>query len=329
MASELIIEAEIRHALNHNHLSLAISLAYQWLREYSNSLSSIVSRAKLRQPDLWLTIADVAERTSDFGLIETLFQILERVDLSFPRSDLVPLLGVPIVNRPDLLSRLLDSLDVQVDTLAIVDNSRLFIRDCESAGESLVERYLNALQQLGHPLVKTITVAKPFRNLGVAASWNHILTSFPEYPFALIVNNDVAFSPGCLARSIAQINPAKPQFMPLLKEPNSFSAFFLTSLCWDHIGLFDCNFRYAYFEDIDFKDRLKSNPNVEWLHDENVTAAMNGLNQEHSMTIRSNPELAAANKLSYALNKMWYLSPRRFRGNTRGIWRRLWLAQWD
>ncbi len=331
MASELDFDVEIRRALDENNLSLANSLTYQWLRYFSNSLPLVVSREQLRQPTLWLAISDVAERTSDFALIETLFLILERVDISFPRlrPETIPLLGIPIVNRPDLLSRLLDSLDVQVDTLAIVDNSRIPTRNGESVGESSVERYLNALQQLGHPLVRTITVAKPFRNLGVASSWNHILTSFPEYSFALIVNNDVTFSPGSLAKALAHINPAKPQFMPLLKEPNSFSAFLLTSLCWDNIGLFDYNFSYAYFEDMDFKDRIKSNPDVEWLHDESVAEAMNGLNQEHSMTIRSNHKFAVANQLSYALNKLWYLSPRRFRGNTKGIWRRLWLAQWD
>lgn len=329
MASELTFELEIRDALKHGNLALANYHAYQWLECYSNSLPPIATRVDLRQPTLWMAICDVAERTSDFALIETLFQILERVEFHYPPVDAVPLLGIPIVNRPDLLSRLLNSLDVQVDTLAIVDNSCVFHRDGDSSGENSVERYLNALQQLGHPLVRTITVAKPFRNLGVAASWNHILTSFPECSFALMANNDVAFPPGILAQSMVQLNPSKPQFMPLLREPNSFSAFFLTSLCWDLIGLFDCNFRYAYFEDMDFRDRLKSNPSVEWVHDEQIVNTMSSLNQEHSMTIRSNPKFAGANQLSYALNKMWYLSPRRFRGNTKGIWRRLWLAQWD
>ncbi len=322
-------EPLIKDALLHHDYALANRLAHQWLQQYSRELPINPTRQQLRQLELWTVICDVTERTGDFLLIESLFQVIERVDIHFSPLDVIPLLGVPIVNRPDLLARLLDSLDVQVDTLAIVDNSRIGNLKAEVDCENPVERYLNALQQLGHPLVKTISLAKPFRNMGVAASWNHILTSFPEHPVALIVNNDIAFCPGALAKSLQRINPSKPQFMPLFKGHNSFSAFFITSLCWDHIGLFDCNFRYAYFEDVEFRDRLRSNPAVDWIQDDDITDGMNALNHEHSMTIRSNPEFAASNRLSYALNKMWYLSPRRFRGEKKGLWRRLWLAQWD
>jgi hypothetical protein len=329
LESDAFYESSVRVALEQNDLFYANQQCHQWLKHYSQIVSSGCSRDQFRHPELWLAIANVAERTSDFLLVEKLFQIFEHFTFNFSYTGRVPLLGVPIVNRPDLLARLLDSLDVPVDVLAIVDNSRISGHDKGSTVDNSVQRYLSALQQIGHPLVDTILVSVPFRHLGVAASWNHILTSFPELPLALIVNNDVVFAANTLRQSLERINLNRPQFLPLFQAPNSFSAFFMTSLCWDQLGLFDPNFQYAYFEDMEYRDRLISNPAVEWIQDVAITAAMDALNHEHSLTIKSNPAYAASNQLSYAMNKLWYLSPRRFRGEQKGLWRRLWLAQWD
>ena len=321
-------ESNIRSALASGNLSEAQSLSYQWLRQYADSLPAKPSRVDLLNPTLWLALADVVERTSDHYLIESLWQILESVPVERSRNQSLPLLGIPILNRVDLLSQLLDSLDVHVDCLAIVDNSRILGRQPSAETQNSVSRFLDALQQLGHPMIGEIHIARPFRNLGVASSWNHILTSFPEFPIALIANNDVVFAPGILKQALERLDSSQPQFMPLLPPPHGFSAFFITTLCWDRVGLFDPNFINAYFEDLEFRDRLRTHPEVEQIRADFAFEEMAKRNPTHSATIESDPKLAAQNQGSYALNKLWYLSPRRFCHDQRGAWRRRWLAQW-
>ncbi|EDY38979.1 hypothetical protein CPCC7001_1858 [Cyanobium sp. PCC 7001] len=259
------------------------------------------------------------------ALIERLWRLLDRLPPPPPADGLanLPLLGVPILNRPDLLERLLASLDHPVSTLAIVDNS------ATAAGPGAVSARLEAIRERGHPLVKQIRIARPFANLGVAASWNLILTSFPEAATALLANNDVQFAPGVLGAALERIDPGRAQFLPLLPAPHAFTAFLLTPLCWDRLGLFDANFHPAYCEDLDYRDRLQASAGVEQLDGAFAHAAMAALNPSHSATLASDPKLRHHNGISYELNRLWYLSERRLRRDPRGSWRRLWLAQWS
>jgi len=215
-----------------------------------------------------------------------------------------------------------------VEVLAIVDNSSLPDSRPNASPAITVSSQLNALRQLGHPLIEQIRIARPFHNLGVAASWNLMLTSFPQASLALLANNDVRLAPGVLAAALRLLDSNRPQFLPLLPEPNSFSAFCLTALCWDRVGLFDSGFHPAYCEDLDYRDRLRADPAVEQLDGSFAHDAMQELNASHSTTIASDPELQRHNSSSFALNRLWYLSHRRLRQDPRGCWRRLWLAQW-
>ncbi len=311
----------------------ARSLVHQWLETWAASLPEQPTRRDLRQPELWSSLALVVEHTNDHFLIERFWQILERCPPPLATAlDRLPLLGIPILNRADLLAQLLDSLDHPVDHLAIVDNSVLPQSKAGQANQgepTEVQRYLDALCQLGHPLVNHIHVARPFRNLGVAASWNLILSSFPEAPIALLANNDVRFAPGVLQSSLALMDVTRPQVLHLLPSPASFSAFLLTALCWDRLGLFDPNFHPAYGEDLDYRDRIRANPEVEEIDAGFAHQAMLDLNRRQSATIASDAALFRFNQTSFALNRLWYFSHRRIRQDCRGTWRRLWLAQWS
>jgi hypothetical protein len=196
-----------------------------------------------------------------------------------------------------------------------------------SAGAQGISAELEGLRQRGHPLVHAIRIARPFTNLGVAASWNLILSSFPEAPCALLANNDVRQG-GVLAAALARIDAGRPQFLALLPRPHAFAAFLLTCRCWDQLGLFDANFHPAYCEDLDYRDRLEACPEIDQLDGRFAHPAMVALNSEHSATINSDPDLRRYNRTSYALNRLWYLSERRLRRDPRGSWRRLWLSQW-
>ena len=331
--------AAVLSAVAGGQLPEARALLLGWLRDWAAALPPRPSRRALRQPELWSALAHYVEASGDHALIERLWQLLDRLPPppqqqpqppAAAATRTLPLLGVPILNRIDLLERLLASLDQPVHTLAIVDNS---IDQCidNSTGApagAAISQELDALRQRGHPLIQQIRIARPFSNLGVAASWNLILSNFPEAPLALLANNDIQFAPGVLDAALSRIDTARPQFLALLEPPNAYAAFLLTPLCWDRLGLFDPNFHPAYCEDLDYRDRLQANPEVQQLDGSFAHAAMAACNPSHSATIGSDPELARHNRTSYALNSLWYLSERRLRRDPRGSWRRLWLAQW-
>lgn len=329
-ASPEVLLSAFQGLISANDLPGARQFAYLWMQEWIRGLPALPKRQDLLQPELFQAIGDVMERTNDHYLVERFWQFLD--SLPFPPAldgspasgsptalEPLPLLGVPVLNRPDLLHRLLDSLDHPVQTLAVVDNSPV---------GSQLSAELAALQQLGHPWIGSIRIARPFTNLGVAASWNLILTSFPEASFSLLINNDIQLAGGVLADALGLIDPDRPQFLPLLPEPNGFSAFLITALCWDRLGLFDANFHPAYGEDLDYRDRLRASPEVDQLDGRALHGAMAACNQEHSATIGSDPSLERQNRCSFALNRLWYFSHRRLRHDPRGSWRRLWLNQW-
>jgi GT2 family glycosyltransferase len=319
------MRSHIEAALLAGRIQEARSWMHRWLLTAPSirTQHSPLGRSQLRDIDLWMSLANVVERTSDQYLLELFWQAMDQVCPGpIQPGAALSLLGVPVLNRPDLLLNLLNSLDHPVKTLAIVDNS------VGSSAERDVATALGELQQAGHPLIDTIAVARGFGNSGVAASWNQMLRAFPNASVALMVNNDVHFSPRVISAALANIQADKAQFVPLLPSPQEFSAFLITPLCWNRIGLFDESFHPAYCEDLDYRDRLRADASVEWLTLPDVQQAMAACNQEHSATIASDPELAERNRCSFAMNRLWWLSHRRLRHDPRGTWLRQWLTEW-
>lgn len=310
--------------LKSGNLHAAHQLVQNWLHQWAKSLPSNPSLTQLCKKDLWKCLYRVIEHTHDDSLNEKFWQTLDGIKPAPNEYRKIPLLGVPILNRFDLLENMLASLDFPVQNLAIVDNS--FRHDAGKLSE--LGEQLEKLQRRGHPMVDQIHIARGFRNLGVAASWNLILTSFPEANVTLLINNDVRLAPGILSNAFSRINTDHPQFLSLLPHPQTFSAFLITVKAWDRVGLLDYNFHPAYCEDLDYSERLRADSEVEWLDGSDFHLAMNHLNTESSHTIQSDPYLAGQNEISFALNRLWFLSHRRVRGDRRGTWIRHWINQW-
>jgi hypothetical protein len=302
-------------------------LVVPWLREAQAALQGPAAAGAhdgALDPDLLRCVGDVVERSGDQALLELFWRGLEALQPPPSAPGVLPLLGVPVLNRPDLLERLLSSLDVPVTTLAIVDNSG----DRDDADAHALRRLLAQLEAQGWPGVERVRVARAFGNGGVAAAWNQILLGFPEAGLALIVNNDVVLAPGVLAEALRHIDPCQPQFLPLLAGGDAFSAFLITALAWNQVGLFDDSFHPAYCEDLDYRDRLRACRSVQWLTLHGINAAMAELNRERSATIGSDPVLAEANRRSYQINRLWYLSRRRPDITRSGRWSQRWLCRW-
>ena len=301
----------------------AKSLLFLWTRTYFLSLPAAPSRRDLTNPDLWGSLARYASLSGDRSPVEDFWQSLDGVRPRTGVPTAIPVLGIPILNRPDLLRRLLASLDHPVETLAIVDNS---VASGLSDTDEL-SRLLAQLERQPPAGIGRVRVARPFTNQGVAASWNAILTSFPEAAFTLLVNNDVVFAPGVLARVIERIDPSRPQFLPLLPAPQEFSAFAITPAAWDRVGLFDANFHPAYCEDIDYAERLRACDAVAWITPDDLQRLQQRANPTASATITSDPRLEACNRTTFLLNSLWLHSQRRLEQPHRGTWMRRWLSQ--
>jgi GT2 family glycosyltransferase len=147
---------------------------------------------------------------------------------------------VPVLNRYDLLQRMLDSVDVPVDHLLVIDN-----------GASVMADPLEL--KLGDNFAKVTHLPMP-ANLGVAGSWNLGIKSFPYSHRFFIASNDVVFAPGALAK----LAEAKRDEITLTASAPFWQAFALGDEAVSDLGLFDeCGFFPAYFEDNDYMRRAE------------------------------------------------------------------------
>jgi GT2 family glycosyltransferase len=147
-------------------------------------------------------------------------------------------LVVPVLNRPDLLQRMLASIDHPVEHLAIIDNGHVL-----PPGKQVVEN-----------VQRTHVITMPW-NLGVAGSWNLGIKSLPFAPWWLIVNSDAHFPPGSLAR---MEQAARPDALVMSAASPRWACFALGEDVVRRVGLFDEALHPAYFEDNDYTRRCEA-----------------------------------------------------------------------
>jgi GT2 family glycosyltransferase len=192
---------------------------------------------------------------------------------------MIPVLGVPILSEPKLLLRMLLSIDVPVGRTIVVDNGEVL-----DGGPALPEYdHLN------------ITVIRPGFNLGVAASWNTIIKAVPDAPWWAIVNFDLVFAPGDLARLAGHME--KEGGVALL---GTFSAFGVDRGAIKRAGMFDENFHPAYYEDNDFDYRCR-------LAGVPMAGLPAGLSHDISSTLQSNPSFRDGNGRSFPKNADYFV----------------------
>ena len=104
-------------------------------------------------------------------------------------------IGIPVLNRGDLLSRLLASIDVPAEVLVIVNRIGPVDPSVESALAALLAEPPRAVR---------VDVHRIAGNLGVSGSWNRIIEHFGGDCW--IANSDIAFTPGVLGEAMAQID---------------------------------------------------------------------------------------------------------------------------
>jgi GT2 family glycosyltransferase len=143
---------------------------------------------------------------------------------------------VPILRGPEILYRMLATIDYPVKKLIIIDN-----------GDALNT-------STGWPVehVQSTKVIKMPANFGVAGSWNLGIKAAPFAPWWLITNFDVEWPEGSL-RAFAE--QATGEDVLLAQSPQPYCAFAVGEDVVQRVGLFDEAFHPAYFEDNDYELR--------------------------------------------------------------------------
>jgi GT2 family glycosyltransferase len=153
-------------------------------------------------------------------------------------------LGIPTLNRFDLLTECIDSAlvgTVAPDTVYVIDNSGGRYPDRWQA------RYKNRVM---------VHVAS--ENYGVAKSWNLLRGIARGNEAQLIISNDdITFAPDTIERLLAVAESTPHAGIVSAIEGQRFSLFWLNpQLCAGAAWAFDEQFRMAYFEDNDYARRL-------------------------------------------------------------------------
>jgi GT2 family glycosyltransferase len=188
---------------------------------------------------------------------------------------------VPVLNRYDLLDRMVSSIDHPVGHLLIIDNG---------ASDVLEDMSIDVPACVEH----TTYLPMP-ANLGVAASWNLGIRSFPYAERWFFASNDVGFEPGALQ----SLSEARTDEITLSGVFPYWQAFSLGYEAVKRIGLFDEGFFPAYFEDNDYQRRAEHagvnirKVDVPMIHD-------------NSSTINSDRRLMENNSRTFTSNQSYF-----------------------
>lgn len=175
---------------------------------------------------------------------------------------MIPVLGVPILNRGDLLLRLFNSIDYPVERLHIVINYTENVPDTSvTEAVDIIHKAIGT-----HPFVSKLTTeggmlrAKDGRvisnNMGVAGSWNHIIKAHPQEEYILLVGNDIQFTPGDLEKFDKFMRAIPDRANKGITCANQgYSCFAILPETIEKVGYFDENIYPAYLEDCDYSWR--------------------------------------------------------------------------
>lgn len=94
-------------------------------------------------------------------------------------------------------------------------------------------------------------------NLGVAGSWNQCAKMFPEEKTWLIMNDDAYFLPSYLETIATCARQHETEPIIYLNNSNAYYCFVWTARGKRDFGDFDENFWPAYYEDCDYRVRLR------------------------------------------------------------------------
>ena len=215
----------------------------------------------------------------------------------------IPVIGTVIVNGVHWLERLISSVDYSVDNFVIFNNN----------GKDEITKDLDQLPKQTHPYIKKITVCHLPKNIGCAGAWNLIIKCYMTSPYWIIVNHDIAFTPGFLRKMVNEsLNDSVGMVHGKAGELGlgNWDLFLIKDWVIQKYGLFDENFYPAYVEDFDYLIRIMNDPfdrvvsiDLPYYHGETTDYSESG-----SQTWRVDPQLKDKIDNARQLNEMEYMT---------------------
>ncbi len=167
----------------------------------------------------------------------------------------IPVIGTAIVNGVHWLKRLIESVDYPTKEFIIFNNN----------GRGQLTEEIDEIVNTPHKFIEKIKVAHLPANLGCSTAWNLIIKSSIMSPYWIIVNHDVAFTPGFLEKMIGLAKDPKVGIVHGAKgqwEFGTWDIFLIKDFVIRKYGLFDENLYPAYEEDMDFFMRILADGNT-------------------------------------------------------------------
>ena len=158
---------------------------------------------------------------------------------------MIPVMVVPVLTKPEILYRMLESVDYEVGVLVVIDNGA-----CVSRHE---------LAGMNRTHIGRRHLWKMPSNLGVATSWNLGIKATPFAPWWLVVNFDVVWPSGSLEKFVGDAGPDR---LVLSGGAQPWCVFAIGEQVIDRVGLFDEGIHPAYWEDVDYTRRAVSRDTV-------------------------------------------------------------------
>ena len=206
---------------------------------------------------------------------------------------MIPVFGVPILNKYNLFQRMLDTIDEPIGRLYVIDNG----------GE------LDASSIRWPWDTQSIHVADYGYNTGVAGGWNHIIRANIRSEWWCIANNDVVLAPGALSRLQDEMGSDKPTLARVIMGNerawgNHFGVFGINAAFIDTVGWFDENLIPIYWEDTDYVMRIEALKarGVEF----NLPIIDSTTHHDGNQSWTDIPHLAAQNKNSWDGNVAYF-----------------------
>jgi hypothetical protein len=148
----------------------------------------------------------------------------------------IPVVGIPVLGNHARLQVVLDSLDYPIDKLIILDQSGK--QGWKPAKPDCVEELI--VWNFPHAM-------------GVSTSWNTIIKATPFASHWILLNDDIQFPPGSLAKLAKEA--AENTDKVVIPRQARFSAFSIGDQVITKLGLFDERFFPMYYEDTDYLHR--------------------------------------------------------------------------
>lgn len=150
---------------------------------------------------------------------------------------MIPVMIIPTLLHYDLLQKMLNSIDYEINEIIIIDN-----------GGTLKNVHCN--------FAKKISIINLPRNLGVAASWNLGIKLTPHAKWWLISSDDIEFEPNMLKKLV------ESKFDSIAFDRSKdryFSAFAIHENLVEKIGLFNEYFYPGIGEEVDYIEKIYKN----------------------------------------------------------------------